>query len=87
MEDIALHKSVAGFVDKEHRIKASAANCYTRKQSSYLPQWDGSFQPYFKQDYQSKELYFELTDELKKDRAAFTAYANQILQMIAASCA
>lgn len=86
MEDIALHKSVAGFVDKEHRVKASAVTCYTRKQSAYLPQWDGSFQPYFKQDYQSKELYFELTDEMKKDRAAFTSYANQILQMIAASC-
>lgn len=81
-EDIALHKSVAGFVDKEHRIKASAANCYTRKNASYLPQWDGSFQPYFRQDYQSKALYFELTDEMKKDRPAFTAYANQVLQMI-----
>ncbi len=86
MEDIALHKSVAGFVDKEHRIKASAANCYTRKQAAYLPQWDGSFQPYFKSDYESKELYFELTDEMKKDRAAFTAYANQVLQMIVAKC-
>lgn len=85
-EDIALHKSVAGFVDKEHRIQAAAATCYTRKQASYLPQWDGSFTPYFKKDYASKELYFELTDEMKKDRAAFTAYANQVLQMIAASC-
>lgn len=85
-EDIALHKSVAGFVDREHRIPASAANCYTRKQSSYLPQWDGSFEPYFRQNYRSKALYFELTDEMKRDRAAFTAYANQVLQMIAASC-
>jgi hypothetical protein len=84
-EDVALHKSVSGFVDKAHRVQATAATCYTRKVSSYLPQWDGSFQPYFKKDYQSKELYFELTDELKKDRPAFTSYANQILQMIAAS--
>lgn len=85
-EDTALHKSVAGFVDSKHRIRASAANCYTRKKSSYLPQWDGSFEPYFKQDYQSKKLYFELTDELKRNRTAFTAYANQVVQMIAASC-
>lgn len=84
-EDIALHKSVAGFVDKKHRVQAYAANCYTRKQASYLPQWDGSFEPYFKSDYQSKDLYFELTDELKRDRAAFTAYANQVVQMLAAS--
>lgn len=85
-EDIALHKSVAGFVDSNHRIQASATNCYTRKQASYLPQWDGAFEPYFRKDYHSKELYFELTDELKRDRAAFTAYANQIVQMITASC-
>lgn len=86
MEDMSLHKSVAGFVDKNHRVPASAATCYTRKQAAYLPQWDGSFQPYFKKDYKSRELYFELTDEMKKNRAAFTAYANQILQMITASC-
>ncbi len=85
-EDLALHKSVAGFVSKEYRIQASAANCYTRKISSYLPQWKGEFTPYFKQDYKSSELFFELTDELKKDRAAFTAYAKEILQMIAANC-
>lgn len=85
-EDIALHRSVAGFVDSKHRIPASAANCYTRKQSSYLPQWAATFQPYFKPDYQSKKLFFELTDELKRDRAAFTDYASQIVQMIAASC-
>ncbi len=85
-EDIALHRSVAGFVDSQHRVRASAANCYTRKQSAYLPQWDGSFVPYYKPDYQSKKLYFELTDDMKRDRGAFTAYANQILQMLAASC-
>ena len=40
MEDMAMHKSVASFVDKEHRIPATAATCYTRKFSSYLPMWD-----------------------------------------------
>lgn len=29
-EDVALHKSVAGFVDKAHRVNATAATCYTR---------------------------------------------------------
>lgn len=85
-EDIALHKSVAGFVDKDHRTQASASNCYTRKNAAYLPQWDASFKPYFKKEYQSKELFFELTDEMKRDRKAFTDYANQIFQMIVTSC-
>jgi len=82
-EDIALHKSVATFVDKSHRLQASAANCYTRKFSVYLPQWEILFEPFFKRDYKSKELFFELTDEMKRNRAAFTAYANHILAMIA----
>ena len=84
-EDVALHKSVATFVDKEHRLPASAANCYTRKFSNYLPQWDTTFEPFFKRDYKSKELYFELTDELKKDRQAFADYTSHVLSMIAST--
>lgn len=84
-EDVALHKSVAGFVDKEHRLQATATNCYTRKFSNYLPQWEIVFEPFFKRDYKSRELFFELTDEMKRDRAAFTAYANHVIAMIAAT--
>ena len=84
-EDVALHKSVAGFVDKAHRVNATAATCYTRKFASYLPQWDVLFEPFFKRDYRSKELFFELTDELKRDRQAFCKYASHILTMMSAS--
>ena len=84
-EDMALHKSVAGFVDKAHRIQASASTCYTRKFSSYLPQWEILFEPFFKRDYKSRELFFALTDEMKKNREAFTAYYNHVLTMIASS--
>ena len=81
-EDIALHKSVASFVDKNHRMQATAATCYTRKQSTYLPQWDIIVEPFFKRDYKSKEFFFEVTDELKKDRKVFTAYAQHLLDML-----
>ena len=81
-EDIALHKSVASFVDKAHREKAHAYNCYTRKTSSYLPQWDILFKPFFKRNYEDKELFFELTEELKSDRNAFSIYTNHIMQML-----
>lgn len=84
-EDTALHKSVAGFVDKAHRTQASAATCYTRKHALYLPQWEPLFNPFFKRDYKSKELFFELTDELKKDRSAFTAYAGHVLDILSAA--
>ena len=39
MEDTALHKSVAGFVDKKHRQKAKASNCYSKKTGVFLPQF------------------------------------------------
>lgn len=84
-EDVALHKSVAGFVDKEHRLPATAATCYTRKHSRYLPQWSIILEPFFKRDYKSKSLFFELTDDLKRDREAFNRYACHIVDMLASS--
>lgn len=81
-EDTALHKSVASFVDKEHRIQATAATCYTRKQSEYLPEWEPLFYPIFKSSYESKDTYFELTDHFKHDRDAFARYATHIVRMI-----
>lgn len=82
-EDLALHKSVATFVDKAFREQATARNCYTRKVSCYLPEWDLTFTPFFKRDYDSPELFFELTDELKKDRNAFAKYASMVLNHVA----
>lgn len=82
-EDVALHKSVSSFVDKEHRTQASAATCYTRKYSTYLPQWDIFREPFFKRDYKSKDLFFELTDDIKKDRELFSRYAQYLLGKMA----
>ena len=82
-EDAAIHKSVAGFVDKEYRVQASAHNCYTKKISSYLPQWDHIFSPVFRRSYDDKQLFFELTDDFKTNREAFCRYAHHILEMMA----
>lgn len=81
-EDTAMHRSVASFVDKKFREPACPANCYTRKRSSYLPQWAVVFEPFFKPDYKSRELFFELTDELKTQRGSFAKYAEHVLQMM-----
>lgn len=85
LEDVAMHKSVASFVDKEHRVPATAATCYTRKYSSYLPMWDYVLEPFFKREYKSSLLFFELTDEFKTDREAFSKYASHILDMLGKS--
>lgn len=79
-EDTAIHKSVAAFVGKDYRKQAKASNCYTRKESSYLPQWDAIFTPFFKRSYEDKNLFFELTDEMKTQREAFNLYAHHVLE-------
>ncbi len=81
-EDQAMHKSIAAFVEKSHRVQAKADNCYTKKYASYLPQWDVFMEPFFKKDYHDRELYFELTDELKNDRAFFSRYAEYVFRHI-----
>ena len=82
-EDMAVHKSVSSYVNKEYRTQATAETCYTRKYSSYLPEWDLLVQPFFKRDYKSKEIFFELTDDIKTSRDIFSRYAEHILQMMA----
>lgn len=83
MEDVALHKSISSFVDKDYRKQATARTCYTRKISLYLPQWKVLVEPFFKREYNSKDLFFELTDDIKKDRQLFSDYASHVLNTIA----
>lgn len=82
-EDVALHKSVAAYVDKQFREQATAATCYTKKEGAFLPQWDLIFTPLFKKDYRDKICYFELTEEIKRSPAEFGKYALHILDMLA----
>ncbi|MBR4759246.1 MAG: ribonuclease H-like domain-containing protein [Lachnospiraceae bacterium] len=74
-EDTALHKSVASFVSPDHRIQATAQNCYTRKEGQFLPEFDLLFEPIFRQSYDRPQLYFELTDELKHSPETLHQYA------------
>jgi uncharacterized protein YprB with RNaseH-like and TPR domain len=62
-EDQAIHKSIAFYVDKDFRTKAKAATCYSRKNSSFLPQYQEIISPYFKMEYHDRITYFEIGDE------------------------
>jgi hypothetical protein len=84
-EDTAMHKSVAAYVDKAHRVQASAATCYTKKEGAFLPQWDLIFTPVFKREYGDKLCYFELTEEIKRSPSEFYKYALHIIDMLAHS--
>ncbi len=77
-QDQAIHKSISSFVDKSHREQAKAETCYTRKQGSFLPEWNMFREPFFKNAYKDPIAYFELTSEMKKDKKFFNEYATYV---------
>lgn len=79
MEDTAIHKSVAAYVDKEYRKPAKASNCYSKKNGFYLPQLSELFTPIFRKEYGDRITYFPCTDDFLRDRDALQRYAAHFL--------
>ena len=82
---MAIHKSVASFVDKEYREKATSANCYTRKESKFLPQFDAVMNPAFRQTSKDKTSYFEYNEDFISSDVMLRRYVNHIFQYILSS--
>ena len=79
-EDMAIHKDVAVFVDKEHREKAKACNCYVKKAGTFLPLPAVTAEiPCFYDEYGSKEPYLLMDDAFRKDTASQSRYVNTLL--------
>ena len=78
-EDMAIHKSIASFVDNAYREKATPENCYTKKEGQYLLEWDLVFAPFFKEDYEDKRFFFDLNENMKKSRFAMSLYACHVI--------
>ena len=74
-EDMAIHKRVAQYVDKDHRKQATAATCYTRRQGLFLPGIDRDLFPVFKSELNSKIYYHEYLDDLE----FLSAYLHQMV--------
>lgn len=66
-EDMAIHKSVAQFVDKDYKLKASKNNCYIKKQGKFIKQTAKIFEPEFKNEYSDKTSYVLLSDIINND--------------------
>jgi hypothetical protein len=62
-EDRAVHRKLSQYVDKDHRVRATAETCYTRKQGIFLPliREDAMFDT-FRENFRSTELYTEYID-------------------------
>ena len=86
LEDCAIHKSVAQFVDKDFRQKATAANCYSKKVSNFIPinakyTKDFSAFPVFKDSYDSATAYLELPENTVNEEF-FNIYYNLIIKIL-----
>ena len=79
-EDMAVHKSVATFVDKQYRERAKASNCYTRKAGVFLPQQSVIMSPTFKNEYKDKVSYFELTQDFGSSDVMLRRYVKHIFE-------
>ncbi len=80
-EDIAVHKSVATYVDASHREKAKAANCYSKKAGMFLPQYEEVITPAFYTEYQAPVSYFEWNEGCAHDEPLMH-YCKHILQVL-----
>ena len=82
MEDQAIHKSVAQYVDKQYREPAKACNCYIKKSGRFLPQPEEIFSPTFKDNSASKITYFEYDGQFTRDSAAAYTYIHAALSFL-----
>lgn len=92
LEDTAIHASVATFVEKEYRKKATAATCYVKKQGTFFPcpaQQRTQIAtdtkpdiPLFFPEYKSKLPYHLLVKELLTNLPFWTNYSNSILSFL-----
>ncbi len=81
-EDTIIRKMEALSIPREQRKNATLTTCYTRKKSKFLPQWDYFATPFYKREYKSKDLFFEITDDINHHRDVYTMYANYVLKML-----
>ncbi len=81
-EDMAIHKSVAFYVDKDFKTKANAANCYSKKTGNFLPQPNEILEPYFKIEYHDKTTYFELSDDFLCNNEKIKKYVLEVINYL-----
>ena len=79
-EDVAVHKSVAHYVDTKYRKQATASTCYEKHTGEFLPVKDSTdFKYLFKEEYKDKYQFIKadsINDETIK------VYVNSIIDFI-----
>lgn len=85
MEDYAIHKSIAEFVDKCSKKKATAQTCYIKKEGTYIPQKTGIYTPSFKFNYKDSIEWIVFDEKIIHEKD-FNTYVKSLLQIIFIGC-
>jgi len=80
-EDCAIHKSVGEFVDKAHRVKATAATCYTKKAGTFLRQPSVIYTPAFYETYKGSSVFFAYEKGIFSTQSQFNQYIQGIIAL------
>lgn len=78
-EDVAVHKSVASYVDRNYREQAKKENCYLRRQGYFITQLDEGILAGYKREYDAHETFIELTDSFLQDAGLLASYTKYII--------
>ena len=81
-EDLVVHKSVAQFVDKDHKKKCTKENCFVKREGFFLPQAKDTIKPVFKKEQKDKRYYFLCEDGEGMDDAFALSYLKEILHQV-----
>jgi|GEM_PF-1050036 len=80
-EDMAVHSSVAQFVDKEHRKKATPATCYITREGLFLPAPKTRGLDMFREEYHSQKFYILCDREKwKADPSILRVYITAVVR-------
>ncbi len=81
-EDMAVHKSVASYVDKNYRMPAKKETCYLKRQGHFITQIDSGILAGYKRNYKDKESFIELVDSFLQDLDMLNAYGRHVISKI-----
>ncbi len=79
-EDMAIHKSVASYVDPENREKATKSNCYISKNDSYIICPDNEFSDIFQKDNKDKICYRTLESLINDSITNQNEYVKKLIE-------
>ena len=81
LQDCAIHKHVASYLDPRERIPAKATTCYQRHRGLFLPQKKALFKPVFQESYHSDSFWFECTQQFMNSPSLLCLYIKSLISI------